>query len=993
MKDVRDGGNVDESRFPGCTQRRRPSRWLRALAAACLALTMAGGSAMMASGTASAASASVLAPNNPCSVLSAERAGQRFCLKADAGLHQVQLTWNPSAPVKSVTVYQGDAQGNGQPAKVINVTDKSAVVPRLADGVPYYFWLVAGGSMMSDIVSATPVELLTVPGTPVGLAASARDAQVSLSWDAPVPSGDLKVSGYNVYQGTSPGGESDSPVNSSLLTSTNYVVTGLTNGSTYYFTVKAVTVDVISVKRVANAASAGQASCEVSATPATVPGPPARLTAAPGDRRVTLSWDRPASDGGSQVSGYNVYQGTSPGGEGDTPVNGSPVTSTSYPVTGLTNGSTYYFTVKAVNAHGPGAASAEVPSTPLTVPEAPTQLTAAPGDRQVTLTWSAPAPDGGSKVSSYNVYYATSADFQGAAEVRGVTGTALVLVGLVNGTTYHFRVTAVSNADEGPPSGEVPAIPVTVPGAPAGLSAAPGDRQVTLKWDPPASDGGSPVTGYDLYVGSTAHFGGRGPLAEVTGRAVIVTGLANGTTYYFRVTAVSKVGQGPPSNEVPAVPLTVPGAPTRLTATPGNSKATLTWTAPASGGAPIKGYIIYQGTSPDGETGTPVNGSLVSGTSHTVTGLTNGTIYFFKVVAVNAAGLSPLSAEASAALKVIVPPASTAPASTAPASTAPASTAPASTAPASTAPASTAPASTAPASTAPASTAPASTAPASTAPASTAPASTAPARTAPASTAPARTAPASTAPASTAPASTAPASTAPASTAPASTAPASTAPASTAPASTAPASTAPALTAPTGLTATAGDTQVHLSWTAPTSNGGSPVASYKIYVARVPGVQELPAVGTATTTDATVTKLSNRAVYYFMVTAVNAARNESPLSTEVSAEPVAHQESVPLSPPGVPPQLIALITAAAATATAVGFTLITRGRSGSGSRKRERPKRPRQEIEAGSNVRAVADAVRVDAVNVRDTGQEPTHTIRLEPHPGVSTTTIKEGRP
>ena len=814
MRDVRDGGNVDESRFQGYTQRRRPSRWLRALAAACLALTMAGGSAMMASGTAPAASARVLAPNNPCSVLSAERAGQRFCLKADAGLHQVQLTWNPSAPVKSVTVYQGDAQGNGQPAKVINVTDKSAVVPRLADGVPYYFWLVAGGSMMSDIVSATPVELLTVPGTPVGLAESADDAQVSLSWDAPVPSGDLKVSGYNVYQGTSPGGESDSPVNGSLLTSTNYTVTGLTNGSTYYFTVKAVTVDVISVKRVANGASAGQASCEVSATPATVPGPPAQLTAAPADRQVTLSWDRPASDGGSQVSGYNVYQGTSPGGEGDTPVNGSPVTSTSYPVTGLTNGSTYYFTVIAVNAHGPGAASAEVPSTPLTVPEAPTQLTAAPGD-----------------------------------------------------------------------------------------------RQVTLKWDPPASDGGSPVTAYDLYVGSTAHFGGRAPLAEVTGRAVIVTGLANGTTYYFRVTAVSKVGQGLPSNEVPAVPLTVPGAPTKLTATPGNSKATLTWTAPASGGAPIKGFIIYQGTSPDGETGTPVNGSLVAGTSHTVTGLTNGTTYFFKVVAVNAAGLSPLSAEASAALKVIVPPPSTGPASTAPASTGPASTGPASTAPASTGPA-------------------------------------------------------------------------------------STAPASTAPASTAPASTAPALTAPTGLTATAGDTQVHLSWTAPTSDGGSPVASYKIYVARVPGVQELPAVGTATTTDAIVTKLSNRAVYYFMVTAVNTAGNEGPLSTEVSAEPASSAPggTVSLNRPTIPPQLIALITAAAARVTAVGFTLITRGRSGVRSRKRTHPEHS-HEAEAGSNVRAVADAVRVDAVNVRDTGQEPTHTVRLEPHPGVSTTTIKEGRP
>ena len=840
MKDVRNGGNVDESRFPSPIKRRRLGRWLRTLAAACLVLTMAGGYTIAASGITPGASAHVLAPNKPCSVVSAESVGQWFCLKADPGLHQVQLTWNPSAPVKSVTVYQGDAQGNGQPAKVINLTDKSAVVPRLADGIPYYFWLVAGGSRMSDIVSATPVELVTAPGAPIGLAATAGGAQVRLSWDAPVPNGGPPADGYNVYQGSSPGGESSSPVNSSPITSTSYPVTGLTNGSTYYFTVKAVNFNVISVNRIANGPSVGQASCEVSATPATVPGPPAGLTAAPGSAKVTLAWNPPASDGGSKVSGYRVY-------------------------------------------------------------------------------------------------YATSADFQGAAQVPAVlTGTALVLVGLTNGTTYYFWVTAVNQVGESQPSGGVPATPVTVPEAPAGLTAAPGDRQVSLKWNPPASDGGSPVTGYDLYVGTTAHFDGKAPLAEVTGRAVIVTGLANGTTYYFRVTAVSKVGQGPPSNEVPAVPLTVPGAPTRLTATPGNSKATLAWTAPVSGGAPIKGYIIYQGTSPDGESGTPVNGSLVTGTSATVTGLTNGTTYFFKVVAINAAGLSPLSAEASATLHVIVPPPSTAPASTAPASTAPASTAPASTAPAS-------------------------------------------------------TAPASTAPASTAPASTAPASTAPASTAPASTAPASTAPASTAPASTAPPSTAPPITAPTGLAATAGDTQVHLSWTAPTSDGGSPIASYKIYVARVPGVQELPAVGTAKTTDATVTQLPNRAVYYFMVTAVNTAGNESPLSTEVSAEPAgsAPTGTVSLNQPTIPPQLIALLTAAAATITAGGFTLIMRGRSG--SRKGTHSKRSRQGMEVGSDVRAVADAVRLDEVRVRNTGQEPTHTVRLEPHPGVSTTTIKEG--
>jgi chitodextrinase len=337
---------------------------------------------------------------------------------------------------------------------------------------------------------------------------------------------------------------------------------------------------------------------------------------------------------------------------------------------------------------------------------------------------------------------------------------------------------------------------------------------------------------------------------------------------------------------VPAVPLTVPEAPGRLTATPGDSKVTLSWKAPASGGAPISGYTIYQGTSPGGETGTPVNGSPVTATSFTVTGLTNGTTYYFKVVAVNAAGLSPLSAEASAALPIPPPPP-------------------------------------------------------------------------------------------------------PSSTPPASSPPASSPPASSPPASSPPSSTGPAITAPTGLTAIAGDKKVHLSWTAPTSDGGSPVAGYKIYLATVPGRQEFPAAGTAKTTDATVAGLQNKAVYYFMVTAVNTAGNESPLSTEVSAEPAgsAPGPNVSLNRPAIPPQLIALLAAVGAIAVAAALTLIRRLRSP----KHPRPERSDQQTPP-SDVRTETDTAPPD-VNVRDTGQEPVHTIRLEPHPGISTTTIKEGRP
>ena len=102
-------------------------------------------------------------------------------------------------------------------------------------------------------------------------------------------------------------------------------------------------------------------------------------------------------------------------------------------------------------------------------------------------------------------------------------------------------------------------------------------------------------------------------------------------------------------------------------------------------------------------------------------------------------------------------------------------------------------------------------------------------------------------------------------------------PSPTPPASSVTPPTAPAFAGPTGLTATAGDTQVRLSWTAPASDGGSPVTSYKVYLATTPGARQSTTIGTAKGADATVTHLANGTTYYFMVTAVNTAGHESPL--------------------------------------------------------------------------------------------------------------------
>jgi hypothetical protein len=142
--------------------------------------------------------------------------------------------------------------------------------------------------------------------------------------------------------------------------------------------------------------------------------------------------------------------------------------------------------------------------------------------------------------------------------------------------------------------------------------------------------------------------------------------------------------------------------------------------------------------------------------------------------------------------------------------------------------------------------------------------------------------------------------------------------------------------------------------------------------------------GSTTSNDTTVTGLTNGTVYYFMVAAVDTTGNEGPFSTEVSAEPVAATEPLVPLPPTAPALLVPLLSAVAAMAAAAGFTLLAR------SRRRVRP-RSRQETAVTPDVRAIPDTSQPDALGVRDTGQEPTHTVRFEPQPGVATTTMKEG--
>jgi titin len=389
-------------------------------------------------------------------------------------------------------------------------------------------------------------------------------------------------------------------------------------------------------------APASTTSFLLATTPASAP---TSVAGTPGNQQVALTWVVPTSDGGSAITDYVVqYRVNALGSQWTTFADGGS-TALAATVTGLTNGTAYVFRVAAVTGAGDGAYSVEsAPVTPRTVPGVPTGLTGVMGDSAVTLNWSAPSSNGGALITDYVVQYRVNA--LGSQWTTFADGTSAVssatVTGLTNGTAYVFRVAAVNVAGAGGYSAESAAVTPLAPAlAPTSLAGTAGNQQVALSWGVPASDGGSVITDYVIQYRVQGVGASWTTFADGTSSAVAatVTGLTNGTAYVFRVAAVTAVGVGAFSARSAAiVPVTAPAAPTAVAGVAGNSQVTLSWTAPASdGGVPIKDYQISY--SSDGTNYTVFNDGLSAGTTATVTGLTNGTTYIFRVAAVNGSDL------------------------------------------------------------------------------------------------------------------------------------------------------------------------------------------------------------------------------------------------------------------------------------------------------------------------------------------------------------------
>ena len=496
---------------------------------------------------------------------------------------------------------------------------------RLANGTGYALLVRAVTAVGTGPASATTIVApASAPAAP-SIAVTAGNASVSVIFalgtdgGSPVTQLEYSLDGGSSWTST---GTLSSP----------FTIGGLSNGTSYGIQLRA-----------DNAIGAGASSVPASTTPHTVPGAPGSVIAVSNSASADVAWAAPASTGGAPVTGYSVSAYTS--STSTTAVSTCSTSgATSCSLSGLTNGTTYYVQVAAINTAGTGAASTpRVLVTPLARPSAPTLGSLTVGDGTISAAFSA-----GSAGDRAITGYQYSVDGGTTWATASGTSSPILITGLTNGATYTVALRAVSSAGVGATSNTRQGTPYTYPSAPdtATIIANGGNGQITVSWAAANLNGGT-LRDYTATAFTELSSGSTAARCTTTGLSCVITGLSNGTTYYVSLqtqntSAMYSVRSAP---RVPATPSLQPGAATSVTAVAGDATAMVSWTAPMSTGASaITGYTVW--CSVGGGASTQCATSTTS--SVQVTGLTNGSSYTFEVFTANSNGTGPVSAASNA---------------------------------------------------------------------------------------------------------------------------------------------------------------------------------------------------------------------------------------------------------------------------------------------------------------------------------------------------------
>jgi len=573
---------------------------------------------------------------------------------------QVALAWNASASATGYNLKRSTSSGTETTILTLaatNYTDTNVV-----NGTLYYYVVSAvnlsGEGANSTEASARPI---VAPPAPAGLTPTAGLNAVGLSWTAAAG-----ATTYNVKRSTTAGAEATI----AGVSGTTYTDTNAVSGTNYYYVVSGV-----------NSVGQGSNSTEVSASPVSWEiamncGSATAYGQFAGDTNYTGGT---ASASGTAVTvtnlvipaPSNVYQSSRYGGftyaftnvpSGlynvrlhfcetywsaagsrlfNTFINGTQVL-TNFDIFATAGGknvatiSQFTSTANSTNAIVIQFVSTKdnaqingIEILPVSPPSTPTGISATPGNGQIVVSWAAAAG-----ATSYNVK--RSATSGAETTVTNLASTSYTDLGLTNGTTYYYVVSAVGATGESTNSIEVSAAPTGLPPAPTGLTANAGAGYVTLGWQP------APGTTPTYNVKRSASTGTETTITNVPSTGYTDSNVVNGTTYYYKVSAVTSYGEGANSGEVSATPTLVaaPPAPAGLTATAGYSQIGLVWTAAAG----ATNYNVKRSTA----AGAEATIASVTTTNYTDVSVINGTNYYYVVSAVNAGGQGSNSTEVSA---------------------------------------------------------------------------------------------------------------------------------------------------------------------------------------------------------------------------------------------------------------------------------------------------------------------------------------------------------
>jgi alpha-tubulin suppressor-like RCC1 family protein len=435
-------------------------------------------------------------------------------------------------------------------AGVIQVTTQDAGTCVLLRVHLYSCWGENSNGELGNDTTKPVIVPPYLPSAPRSVNAEARIRGATISWAAPSTPGVSAITRYVVTTTDTTthanGGQTCQWTSGPLSCS----FSSLTDGDDYTVTVVA--------QNIVGKGDLGRSSDFV---PAAVPGEPTDVAGTAGNAQAVVTWDAPSEDGGSAITGYVITatDTTTPGNGGQTCTwSTGALTCT---VTGLTNGDAYTFRAYAVNKAGSGSQSnASGAITPVTVPGAPTGVGATAGNGSALVSWTAPTQNGGAAISHYTVTAddtTTAANGGETCTDAAATHPSCTVDGLTDGDEYTFTVTATSTA--GTSAASTPSAAVSpagvAPGAPTGANATAEIESASVTWDAPASNGGSPMTGYTVTATDTTTAANGGETCAWTSGPLTCTvnGLTTGDTYTFAVTATNHYGTGPASE--PSAPV------------------------------------------------------------------------------------------------------------------------------------------------------------------------------------------------------------------------------------------------------------------------------------------------------------------------------------------------------------------------------------------------------------------------------------------------------